>query len=427
MVCGEGAERSPAAHERLKRPSENRILLVIMKQIAIKESHLLFYISYGIFLSMLILKVSFYFQYFLGTVFNLGVAACVLLLIINELIIGTVNDRGILSIVICVVFIGLFIFTKTIEYKVIVATVLFVFSARDIPFESIAKFSVIISTILLAFVIVSAYLGIIPNYEGMREDTSRFFLGFLYALYPSTIMMNITMLVFYIRKEKILWRELLILLLCNVWLFLKTDSRMPFYIAVITLLIAVFLKWKPQFLVHKKNFTAILALAFVFCAILSILISILYNPHNPALEKLNLLLSTRLELQHKAMTEYGVTLFGQDIHIVGFGLDPFGEMVGQESQYFYLDNLYIMCLVGYGAVLFVLLTGLFTVVSFKSRRADKQGYLLIAFVLLAIISMVQDSLLLLYYNTFLLSIGNLLFGKERKKEQFAVVKPESIT
>lgn len=396
-----------------------------MKPIVVKDSQLLFYISYGIFLTLTILKLTFYFQYISGMIFNAGVAFCVLLLIANELIFGMVNDRGILSIAACVLFIALFIISRTIEYKVIVVTVMFIFCARNIPFASIAKFSAILSMALLIFIIVSSLVGIIPNYEGQREDSSRFFLGFLYALYPAAIMMNITMLVFYIRREKILWRELLLLLICNVWIYLKTDSRMPFMVAIVTMAIAVLMKWRPDFLVHKKNFKRILALTFVFCAIGSILISVCYDPENAIFAKLNDVLSERLVLQHEAVTDFKLTFFGQDMHIEGFGLDEMGNFMAGAERYFYIDNIYVMALMGYGLVFFLLFVAFFTVLSFRSRKYDKQGYLLIVLALLALVSTVQDSLLLIYYNSFLLCIGNVLFGRNREDRLLAAVEPES--
>lgn len=398
-----------------------------MKEISIKENQILFFISYGIFLTLNILKITFYFQYFLGMVFNLGVLVCALLLFVNELIFGRATDRGIFSIILYVLFIGVLVLVHPIEYKVIAATCLYIFSARNIPFRKIALFSVILSAALLVFVIASSYVGIIPNHTILREDSDapRAYLGFLYAAYPSTIMLNITLLIFYLRKEKIRWISILLLFLCNYWLFTQTDSRLPMLLAVFTLVICGLLKLKPDFLVRKKRLTAVLAMAFLICALISILASVHYDPDIAGYEKMNSLLTGRLYYQHEGMTRYPVTLFGQELDVNGMGLDAFGKEIGiRPSDYFYIDNLYILWLLGSGLVFFVMVILLFTIVSLKSRYYDPQGYLLIVFVVLAVLCMIQDSFLFIYSNTFLLCIGEVL-TRNWRKERLSSPVPDS--
>lgn len=384
-----------------------------MLNLKIINNRILFYISFGLFLVMTLLRSTFYYQYVMGTAFKAGLAFCVLLLLVNELIFGELNTRGVISIVICVVLVGLFFLVQVRQYKVMTATVLLIFAARKIPFQKIARFAAIISTLFLAFVIISAYLGIIPNFEGSRGETVRYYLGFLYSLFPATILTNITFLFIYYRKDNILWRELLILLAANYWIYHETDSRLSFILALAGICVSAFLKLKPDFFVRKKIFTFILAMAIIVCAVISIIVSIKYNSDIAWHTKANEVLSDRLSLQHEAFHQYGITVFGQDINANGNGLNPFGENPALVTEeYFYIDNEYIRWLLSYGIILFVLLIAIITVVCIKSRKYDKKGYLLIIFVLLAVQCTIQDSFLCFYYNTFLLAIGNVLIGKE---------------
>lgn len=382
----------------------------------IKANQVLFYISLGIFLIMMLLRSTFYYQYFMGTMYKAVLALCVVLLLLNEFIFGYATQRGFIGIIVIVFLVGLFFAIPVRQYKVMTATAIFVFAARTIPFKNIARFIAIISAAFLIFTIVSAYAGIIPNYEGTRGATSRWYLGFLYSLYPATIMTNITFLVIYYRKEKIYWRELLILLLANAFIFYQTDSRLSFITAVVGIVISGFLKLKPDFFVRKKNFTFILSLAFIFFALISIVISLKYNSDIGWQSKMNTILSDRLSLQHEAMQKYGLTLMGQDINANGNGLNPFGETPALMTEtYFYVDNEYIRWLLSYGIILFVIFIGLFTVVSIKSRKYDRRGYLLIILVLLAIECTIQDSFLNIEYNAFLLAIGNVLIMNQKEQ------------
>lgn len=399
-----------------------------MKNLKVSDSHILFYLSFGIFLVMTMLRNTFYYQYLMGMTFKAGLAVCVLLIFVNELIFGTMSRRAYVSFFVCGILVVLFFLVQATQYNVMMATILYAFSARKIPFRNIARFAAIISIFFLLFIIISAYAGIIENYEGMRDDgTVRYYLGFLYALYPATILNNITLLIIYYRKEKILWRELFLLLLANFWVFLQTDSRLVFASAVLAILVSGFLKRKPDFLVRKRIFTFILAMAFLICAIGSLIVSTKYNADVSWQASLNAFLGRRLLHQHTAMVNYGFSLFGQDIHANGYGLDAFGENTKLLTErYFYVDNEYIRWFTSYGFVFFILMLALLTVFCLKSRKYDKRGYLLIIFVILAVQCLVQDSFLYLYFNTFLLAIGSVLIGSREEAAPVTGRRPESL-
>ena len=386
-----------------------------MKELKIIDNQILFYISFGIFLILTLLRSSFYYQFFMGTIFKAGLAVCVLLILVNEIIFGRLEERGYISIIICTVFVILFFVANVRQYKVMTATVLFIIAARKIPFKNIARYAAIISALFLIVVIVSAYAGIIPNHIEDRGDSFRYYLGFLYSLYPATIMTNISLLVIYYRKNHIFWWELLILLAANVWIFQKTGARLAFIISFLGLLISCLLKLKPNFFVTKKRLMCILAFSFVVLAIISIIISLEFDSSVGWQAKANTFLSSRLSLQHEAIQKYGISLFGQDINANGNGLNPFGENPTLLTEkYFYVDNEYILWLTSNGVIFFLLMVSLLTAVCLKCRKYDKQGYLLMIFVLLAFQCTIQDSFLCIYYNTFLLAIGNVLIGNKEE-------------
>ena len=389
-----------------------------MKNYKVAESHILFYISFGIFLTMTLLRNTFFYQYFMGITYKAGLGVCVILLLINELIFGRMTKRGYISILVSAVLCGLFFVIPVTQYKVMAATVLYIIAARRIPFERIARFAAILSSVFLVLVVLSSYVGIIENYTGYRDDGSvRHYIGFLYSLYPATIITNITLLVIYWRKEKILWRELVILLLANYWIFHETGSRLSFVISLIALAFSALLKLKPDFFVRKRNLTFILALCFIICALISVVITLRYNENIDWHWQANKILSYRLGLQQEALQNYGVSILGQDIGANGNGLDPFGENPTLLTErYFYVDNEYIRWMTSYGIIFFVLIIGLLTWFCIKCRKYDEKGYLLIIFVLLAVQCTIQDSFLYFYFNTFLLAIGSVLISNRSERK-----------
>ena len=67
---------------------------------------------------------------------------------------------------------------------------LFSFGARKINFKRICRVTALITSILLIFVILSSFLGVIPNYLLFFNDRSRHYLGFRYALNAPAFWFN---------------------------------------------------------------------------------------------------------------------------------------------------------------------------------------------------------------------------------------------
>ena len=98
----------------------------------------------------------------------------------------------------------------------------------------IFRISYRISLFMLLFIIFSSYVGIIQNYISYSATRERQYLGFRYALYPSSIFCNIIFLKVYLEKENISWLALGALLIGNYVLFQYTDSRLTFILGLST-------------------------------------------------------------------------------------------------------------------------------------------------------------------------------------------------
>lgn len=384
-------------------------------RLRIRSSDLLFYISYGIFVTMTLLRTTMFFRYVDGIAFKAGLGFCLLLIIAEEFFFGKGTKSMIIGLIIGLFYIALAIFVQLPQYLVFAATVLFVFAARKIPFRHIACFSAVVLLIFLGLVILSSQIGVVQDY--ILDDGHgriRHYLGFRYALYPSTVIMNISMLVIYVRKKAILWFEVLLLLLINVWVFVMTGSRLSFILSLMILAIGSFLKLWPYFMVRKKKIKYILSLCFIVLAIGSLVVSLKYDPEVGFQKKINSVLSGRLKHQKKAMNEYGFSLFGQDVEMNGNGLNAEGELSfdPDEEEYFYIDNNYVAWYVSNGVVFFVLMLVICTAMAIRSVGYDKYGYLILILALMSVFCVIQDTFLSLHYNTFLLAAGNLLMNNK---------------
>ena len=161
---------------------------IVIRRDSLKN--MLFYIPYVAYLLYSLLNTSFYAKY-INSYGKILFAFCVLLLILKEFLGARFTSRdGLLALVLIVItgyFYMYFGLTQTL-------LPIFIYSARNMEVNKILRISYIISLVMLVFIILSSYLGIIQNYIYYSALRERQYLGFRYALYPSSILCNIIFL-----------------------------------------------------------------------------------------------------------------------------------------------------------------------------------------------------------------------------------------
>ena len=194
-----------------------------IQRLSINE--LIFFSAYCIYLVISLLNTSFYSKFFMGKIYTLIKLICIFLLLLNEIIKTKMNLKSLEGLMVAG-FIYVIVAYNTSFVSDIVMLLIFVYCARDISFEKIARFTVYISSTILMFIILSAHTGIIMNYVEIADNRRREYLGFRYSLYPSAIMFNITALVLYLKRRHIGIKEILLLSVMNLFVFYKTNSRL---------------------------------------------------------------------------------------------------------------------------------------------------------------------------------------------------------
>ena len=373
--------------------------------IVIKRSFLkntLFYIPYVIYLLYSLINTSFYAKY-ISSYGKILLLICFLLLIIREAIDFKLNYReGILAIVLILVACYFYIYFGISQSLLPI----FIYSARNIDIDKIFRVSYKISLFMLLFIIFSSYLGIIQNYISYSEIRERQYLGFRYALYPSSIFCNIIFLKVYLEKENISWLTIGALLIGNYVLFQYTDSRLTFILGLLLLIMSAMMKKIPVFkrLILNRIFLGI----FFLSAIFSIYFTLNYNHLSDWQANLNEQLGGRLALGYSTLKFYGYGLFGRQLSLVGNGLDEDGFL--NTATYDYVDNLYVLMLLKAGIIFLILfLVGM--TITMKKIYRKKDSYLYIVFILLAIHGVIDDLILLPQYNSFWFVIATLFIGQ----------------
>lgn len=379
----------------------------------IEKGERLFFASYGLCLVTSIFYLSMFYQYFIGLPHRIISVFFILLAVLQELINQKFSLKGFVGVGVCgLLFLLLQRVASGMGHSVTACICLYVYVARNIPFRKIAKFTLLVSGVTMAAVILSGYAGLIPNHVYQSGSRYREFLGFRYALYPATILFNMTCLYLYIRKRDITLLECGGLALVNLWMYLKTDARTVFAVAVVLVAASVVLKYAPRILEKRRVIAWLMILSFVICAVFSIGLTAAFDRSSPWMNKLDRALSGRLSLGQNSLNKYGVTALGEELSWTGNGLEPDGQEATEE--YDWVDCFYVQILQRYGVILFAAFLFI-TAVAMRRFYKDGEIHLMIIMSCIALRCMLDDLSQYFYLNTFWLAAGIAFYGWFREK------------
>lgn len=372
---------------------------IVVERSLIKKTIL--YIAYSVYLILGIIESSFYAIY-VQNYSKIILFSCIILLFLGESITFSVNYKDMmLGIVLIACFVYLYLF---IGLGVSLIP-LFMYSTRNIDITGIIKISYIISIILLIIIMISSYLGAIENYIYYDTTRERQYLGFRYALYPSSILCNIIFLKVYLDKERISWKSIILLLISSYILYTLTDSRLTFVLGGLILIFSAVNKIIPS--ICEKILSRLLIFSYAFVGIISLYFTLNYNHLIDWQENLNEILGGRLSLGYSTLEFYGYGLFGREVELVGNGLDVNG--IVNSSSYNYVDNLYVQLLLKTGVLFLVFFIICMTYVTYLTYK-QKNLYLYVILVVLALHGLIDDLILQIQYNSFWLLITPVIYG-----------------
>lgn len=370
-------------------------------------NNLLFTFAYIIYLAYNLLSVSFYYKY-IASLDSLVIIVCISLLLLKELRYHKFNYKDLLILLFSSICFILFYKNLGINQAILM---LFVYSARNINMIDIFKLSYRLSFVLLLFIIISGKIGIIENYIGISGERQREYLGFRYALYPTSILGNIVFLKIYIERKNITWLALIILFISSVILYLYTDSRLTTGISMIIIVIAaLFKKYNSIENIFKTGY---LIISYIVSAVASIYFTLKYDYLNEWQSNLNEMLGGRLFLGNMTLDFYGINWFGKKINLIGMGLDADGEQ-NISDTYDYVDNLYIQLLLRMGILFLIIFVLIMTMMVYKAYK-NKDVYLVIILALLAFHGIIDDLILSIQFNSFYMVVSTVLYTYNKTK------------
>lgn len=275
---------------------------------------------------------------------------------------------------------------------------LLLWGARDIPFDKILKVHFFEVLIIVVCAVCASLLGLIENLRYPRSSGGvRNSFGIVYATDFAAFVFFLLASFFYLYREKIKWWIYSIGLVISFVVYKLCYTRLDCAsMAILSILFMICSLIKPYVKNRLKLLRTLLCFSILIFFAISLVFTLIYNPENALLSKIDSLFSGRLNLGKIGFEEYPVNLFGHFIKMVGAG-----KSTEYRSDYFFLDSSYIYCFLSYGVVFIVILIMTYIAICYK-RREDL--FFLVVIFVIALNSTTAHHLTHIQYNPFFMAL-----------------------
>lgn len=281
------------------------------------------------------------------------------------------------------------------------ASFLVIWFSENLDKDNCIKSIIIPRFIVFIFVLVLCLLGVLENKIIYRETLSHQIINYRYSLgfpHPNVVFWFIFPAYcgyIYLRKGNISIIEYFIHAACFYLLFIYTDCRTGFYTTISLILICILYRLFPK-LITKFFKLKVFRFAFIFGAIISIVLSYLYlqTGGNEILKRIDIVLSYRLSLAASSIVKNGISILGSKVDYANT----------MDSTYIYMCQSY-----GVVFVLFYCLVMYFMIREFQKKDST---VLIIIVTFFSVYFLFEKVYLNILNNFSLFFIGNVFFTKD---------------
>lgn len=278
---------------------------------------------------------------------------------------------------------------------------LFIWASQGTNRDTLIRLVISLQVFWLVLMLTLSFTGVVENYSRFTDGRMRYFLGFGWTTTAPILFLFVVWQYFYLKSGHMKVHQGLGILLIGTVLYWFTRTRMAYFMLCIT--ICVFFVFNLH--VFKTFFESLrrtpLRQLFVvipwLCTLVSCVAVYFYGQNIPIMEKLDALLSNRLEMGYQGFENFGVTLFGQYIKWVGFSLAE------TEGVYNYVDNSYLNILFNWGLLVLLVILFVYSLILYNACKENNISLMLII-TFICIFSLTEPRLLNLMYNPFLFFI-----------------------
>lgn len=373
----------------------------------VRVGDLIFYIALSFFIIQGYLETTMYVDLLPASLFSQAKTAC-LVLVAVKLAIDSIDKRvAALAAGAFVVFVSSLTMLES-GYNAPIVLAAFLLGAIGVDFDRIARLYLALTSILFAFTVLSCAFGVIDNVSVPKGSRTLLCYGFTYTTELSAHVTYTALAFYYAFRKRLSWLHTALVVSAAFTTYALTEGRLALALMLLSAAVVAFIDYRKRHGVasaHKPHCGAFVW-SYIVVALVSLVLMVVYSDVG-FLGFLNNLLTGRLHWAHLGFEQYGLTLFGQEIDMQGWGR---GVVLWAED-YFYIDCSYVKILLRFGVVTLI---AVLVVATRGARRAFRKRdyYLLAILVLAALAAFVNEHLMDLCYNIFILA-GFALLGSSK--------------
>lgn len=292
---------------------------------------------------------------------------------------------------------------------------LFIIGAMGIEYKKILKVSFLINFATLAAAFIGSCLGVVGDLVYEIDSSHRHSFGIMYTTDFAARVFYL-LLAGWVLYEGVPAVVNLFVAMFSAWFVYRYCQAKCGEIILLLLTLCILY----EYITRKAGRQEWLPIRIIdslcvwcapICAAGIICLSLFYEEKVAWMSNLDGILTQRLSLSHKAMNQYGFTLFG-----TAFAQEGNGGTTAYNFFYNFIDSSYILILLRYGAIVFAMFMMLYV---YQGRLALREGRrrLLLAGALVAVHSAIEHHMPELNYNIFIaLPLASFRLPSREKEE-----------
>lgn len=375
----------------------DNIYIQITNNKKISFSELIYLVAFSLYFTCCMLDTTMFNNYISSQLRALITFISIVLILFKIVFLDRYSFINIITISI---FIGIVLIIAYVsKYKDLLYLSFMIIGAKNTSFKKIIKVYLLIASSVTIIAMIAARLNLIENIIYYRNGQPRYSFGSIYCTDFASHIFYMILAYYYIKEDNLTYLNILVFFLLGLFTNHYCGARLD---SICIFLLCIFLIWlkqkKKKFIKNKINLILkfILMFSVPISAIIAIYFTIIYNPNNNLLYKMNVLLTDRLKYGKLGIDIYGFSLFGQQVIMHGNG-----GTTKDISNYFFIDSSYISIALRYGVIILLIFCIYFVLLNIKLLNKNNLFIpTIIAFV--AINSIVAHHFTDLAYNPFIL-------------------------
>lgn len=310
-----------------------------------------------------------------------------------------------------------------IKDRTLLFVAILLFASEQVRTDRIFRISLWVQGILMAGVMFSSKVGLIPDLLFKRDKIPiRHALGYTYPSVAISSFAFLILVYLWLKKSAVSRKEMLYLETINFLLFILTDSRTGFLLLMLVILgdyLYGFCK-RSGLPDHDKVFGGFWRRIFTNCYdYLSLYLSAAFFglcllwPSSVS-QFADRLLTNRIQYMAQAVRENGVHLLGTHVEWIGFGGAVNTDALLE--SYNFVDSSYGYILVNYGILIFIAVI-VIMIVTAKSVRKREPGFRKYLFAVVVLYCLIEPRLLEIHLNPFLFLAVPAFHGLLRRRRR----------